>query len=751
MDSTQWDRLKQLFAAALELPAERRVLWAHEQCGDDAALERELLQLLEAHESTTGLKLSTSDSQLSGRILDDFVLGEELGRGGMGTVLRARQLSLERDVAVKVLSAQVASSPGRIERFRAEARRIGRLQHPGIVAVHLFGVCDDCAYIAMELVEGRDLQRELERVLSREAHDNPILPRFGGPAYYISVTRILTEVACALQAAHDEGVVHRDIKPQNILLTRQGRAKVVDFGVAFDARMGSLEANRERGGTPHYMSPEQVEAERCPVDHRTDVYSMGVVLFQLLTGRVPFDGETSSEVFDRIRRFEPTSARRVNPRAPRELVDVCAKAMARLPADRYASAGSLADDLQRYLDGVPVLAPSTNLLRTAWALARRRRRGLTLLAVVLLGSLAWRFAAAARQHQRELDRAADRRATQSLDLEFEFDDGLPTTCAVTISRFHPAFERGLMEVSHETVTPRAERGRLVLPSILAGELRIHIDAGPRGRAELRRMLRAQSHPRVFSVRLRPDSEVCDGMVRLNGGTVSLLYSIANSDGVLEHFRPCETVEPLWVDRYPVTNAQYEAFADATGAAKPKTWISGLPEAWRDRPVTMVTFEQAQACAEWYGKRLPTRAELEWIRLAPGCPWPLTEDGSEIAFATPSPIVAVRPMNVGNEADAWAELHNWSFALLPDVTDFRPGRFGIASTFGVLALWADGPVLKRRGRELDFEESCRVQLGLTCEDAFTSGILRLGMDPKFEPAVNWSSPALGFRCVRTAHD
>ncbi|MGB0330610.1 MAG: serine/threonine-protein kinase, partial [Planctomycetota bacterium] len=205
--------------------------------------------------------------------LDDYELLESLGRGGMGAVFRARQMKLDREVAIKVLLPPSGEVEGWSERFQREAQALARLVHPGIVTVHDFGQGEDLAWIVMELVDGADLRQMLEEGRLPEAEALAIVPA-------------LCE---ALQYAHDQGVVHRDIKPENVLFDRFGRVKLVDFGLAKlsgDAGSPQLTRTDQAMGTPRYMAPEQLERPR-EVDHRADLFSLGVVFYEMLTGHVP--------------------------------------------------------------------------------------------------------------------------------------------------------------------------------------------------------------------------------------------------------------------------------------------------------------------------------------------------------------------------------------------------------------------------------------------------------------------------------
>lgn len=263
--------------------------------------------------------------------LGRYQLLEMVGQGGFGQVWRSRDTELERDVAIKIPRPDRLGSPEQAKRFLEEARKAAKLDHPGIVPVYDSGRQGSRYFIVSKWIDGPSLAERLkgERLSPDES------------------TEIVAQVADALNHAHSRDLVHRDVKPGNILLDTQGRAYVTDFGIAVTGD----ELLRESGsisGTPTYMAPEQASGEVLRITPRTDIYSLGVVLYELLTGRLPFQGKSLLELREQICRREPWSLRAINPTLPADLERICLKAMAKDPGQRYATAGDMAGDLRRH-------------------------------------------------------------------------------------------------------------------------------------------------------------------------------------------------------------------------------------------------------------------------------------------------------------------------------------------------------------------------------------------------------------------
>lgn len=309
-----------------------------------------------------------------GKVLGDFRIVKEIDSGGMGTVYEARQISLERTVALKVLSPHLSLQQRAVDKFAREALAGGRQQHPGIVAIHAMGEDEGIHYIAMEKVEGgRSLTHLLEE--TRKQGEPP-------DRYYREIAGLICETAKALQHAHTSGVIHRDVKPPNILLTPEGRPKISDFGLARVEDALTLSRTGDFSGTAYYMSPEQVTGQHEDVDARTDVYSLGITLYECLTLQTPFKGKSTHDVLKKIILHEPRNPRKLAPGAPRDLSVICLKAMEKNPDARYPTMAALACDLQRFLDGRPIEARPVNPVTR---LVRRTKRHPYAVACVVVG------------------------------------------------------------------------------------------------------------------------------------------------------------------------------------------------------------------------------------------------------------------------------------------------------------------------------------------------------------------------------
>jgi predicted Ser/Thr protein kinase len=300
------------------------------------------------------------------------VLGE-LGRGAAGVVYRARQVALNRVVALKMILAGTHAGDMERGRFRTEAEAVAQLKHPNIVQVHDVGECDGMPFFSLEFVEGGSLERKLNRTAQRPTE----------------AAALVETLARAMHVAHTKGIIHRDLKPGNILLTPDGMPKIADFGLA--KRLEEESKQTQSGcimGTPSYMAPEQASGRNEDVGPWTDVYALGAILYDALTGRPPFKGATVLDTLAQVRNDEPVPPSRLQPHIPRDLETICLKCLQKAPPRRYASALELAEDLHRYLNGEPIEARPMGRAERLWRWCRRNPLAASLLLTVTLGSAA---------------------------------------------------------------------------------------------------------------------------------------------------------------------------------------------------------------------------------------------------------------------------------------------------------------------------------------------------------------------------
>jgi eukaryotic-like serine/threonine-protein kinase len=304
--------------------------------------------------------------------LGDYELLEEIARGGMGIIYKARQRSLDRIVAVKVIADGQLATPVALKRFRSEARIAAKLNHPNIVSIHEIGEEEGLSYFSMDYVPGQSLATVLQ--------DGPLPPR--------EAAELLSIIARAVEYAHEQGLLHRDLKPSNVLLDEHRQPLVADFGLSRSLNGESdLTSTGEIVGTVSYMSPEQSVSSR-ELGPATDVYSLGSLLYALLVGRPPFQSDGPVDTLLQLREKEPVPPRRLNPKIPRDLETICLTCLEKSPGKRYSSARSLAEDVERFLAGEPIVAKPATLIGRSWRWCARNRAAGAALAIGLLSVMA---------------------------------------------------------------------------------------------------------------------------------------------------------------------------------------------------------------------------------------------------------------------------------------------------------------------------------------------------------------------------
>jgi eukaryotic-like serine/threonine-protein kinase len=381
--------------------------------------------------------------------VDGYEILEAIGAGGMGVVFKARHKQLNRIVALKMLGRDSLSDPESHDRFQVEAEAVAKLQHPNIIQVFDVGTFKDhpadarpSPYLSLEYVDGGSLYRYTL---------TPQSPRHAA--------RMIETLARAVHAAHQVGVVHRDLKPANVLLTRSGEPKIADFGLAKQMEPACDERGRyltqlgSAVGTPEYMAPEQVDGK--PATPAFDTYALGVILYELLTARLPFKGLTITETMLLVKYQEPVPPRQLQPNLPRDLETICLKCLAKSPAGRYATAGELADDLARWLDGQPIRARPVSGAERLERWAKRNPTVATLSALAILlalagvGGVTWKWRDAV-WHAKQADAKAQEARDHSLAQRWELyrANVAVASSAVklnTLNSFRVALERAPVE------------------------------------------------------------------------------------------------------------------------------------------------------------------------------------------------------------------------------------------------------------------------------------------------------------------
>ena len=296
------------------------------------------------------------DRRATVRYFGDYEIKKELGRGGMGVVYEARQVSLNRPVALKMIRAGVLANDAELRRFQNEAEAVAMLDHPGIVPIFEVGEHDGQRYFSMKKIDGVGLDRMLADFTADPA----------------AAARLVATTASAIHHAHQRGILHRDLKPANVLVDAQGEPHLTDFGLAKRVAGGNeLTTSGVILGTPAYMAPEQASGRRGAVTTQTDVYGLGAILYALIASRPPFNGATVLDTLDQVRERPPESPRKYNAQVPRDLMVICLKCLEKDPRRRYASADALAEDLRRFLANEPIAARPVSTSMRAWMWCRR--------------------------------------------------------------------------------------------------------------------------------------------------------------------------------------------------------------------------------------------------------------------------------------------------------------------------------------------------------------------------------------------
>jgi len=623
--------------------------------------------------------------------LGDFLLERRLGAGGMGVVYQAQQISLKRQVALKVLPSGTCCGKGTIERFHREARAAAKLHHPNIVTIYADGIEQGICYFAMEMIEGQGLDQVIEDLRSAKASEASASPsddvdraspsrrapadsELGGQEpipcllrdcesdreYFETVALVISEVAEALAYAHNKGIIHRDVKPSNLMLTRDGRLILLDFGIARICQEQAMTLTGSFVGTPRYMSPEQIRGRSGEASHYSDIYSLGVTLYELLTLETLFDGNSHEQVIHRILNEDPARPRQLDRRIPIDLETICCKAMEKEPSRRYQNADAMAEDLRRYLSGRVIAAKPPRAADRVIKLVRRRKLATVLASgivvmMVFAAMFAWKHysvqwaqqdAMAEIDHLIEQDRYFDALLLAKRADHYVPDNPLLKQRWPLLSReftilTHPPNAEVMLGQYDQEKANWKNLGRAPLRGVRIpfGTYRWKVEkAGftplevvisndlPSSSTDLTTL---PSRRLVLALH-RPD-EVPAGMVRIPEADL-------RQDQLFYGTGCVPAAPPFLIDKHEVTNRQYKAFVahggyedqrfwvhefvrngkvipwseavntfrDQTGRYGPSNWKNGTyPPRCADFPVGGISWYEAAAFARFQGKALPT--------------------------------------------------------------------------------------------------------------------------------------------------
>ncbi|MFO7905133.1 MAG: protein kinase domain-containing protein [Planctomycetota bacterium] len=637
-------------------------------------------------------------TEAKGRWLGDFEIIREIGRGGMGIVYQARQVSLNREVALKVLSGGLGLTSSAVQRFKHEAEAAARLHHTHIVPIYATGEENGIHYYAMELVEGPSLKQVIERLRRGSAPaieetspvedgcecSDAVLPAWGietaaydqaaletgtsgvtdnssldesSSTYFENIAGMVADLADALEHAHTRSIIHRDIKPSNVMLAAEDRLTIADFGLARIVDQPNVTITGEFLGTPMYMSPEQVAAGRVPIDHRTDIYSLGATLYELLTLRPPFLGQQREQVIAQVLQKDAKPPRKLNKRLPVDLQTICLKAMEKDPDRRYQTAAHMAEDLRRYVRGQVIHAQRPTLRRRITKFIRRNKIAVTVTMVIasllLIASIVgWNWYTEWQKRRRE----QFARRVLLPETEKHLNAGRVVSAFVLARKAgrtipdDPLLNSLWLEVSLSTsiITEPSDvlvevrdwqdadaqwmqLGRTPLKQVRLPRGYARWRFAKKGYAEVERLARVKDGETWREKLLRPNELPSPEMVRVEAEDVPQWGGIVleNQDSLVPH--------DFFIDQYEVTNKQFKRFVDAngyvtreywrelvedvgeagweevvgrfrdsTGEPGPSTWIHGTYRPGEARyPVQGVSWYEAAAYARFVGKQLPT--------------------------------------------------------------------------------------------------------------------------------------------------
>jgi formylglycine-generating enzyme required for sulfatase activity len=634
MASARHQHIQRLCLEALDCSEVERAAFLAEACAGDEGLRREVESLL-AHAKTAEhlievpvlgteaprLGVAREEAPASGQTLSHYRILDELGRGGMGIVYRAEDTRLGRTVALKFLPPGLTGNEDAKHRFIQEARTASALDHPNICTIFdIDEFSDGRLFLAMAHYKGETLKQRIAR----------------GPLPSAEACDLAAQIAQGLRQAHDAGIVHRDIKPANLFITAEGVIKILDFGIAKLTGPTGATRSGTTMGTVAYMAPEQIRGES---DHRADLWALGVVLYEMVTGRAPFTGDHEAAVMHAVLVEQPTPARRIAPDVSTTLEEILTRALAKSPTARYQSAAELLDALRNVQP--PLSRASLSTLGLGELLRRKTvRLGLALLVMTVLGAVAWGWtrAAGARwerdraipeiaqfvdkaQYQAAFDLAQQARRyipddpmlrTLTPDFAATFSVTSVPTGAEVYVRGYNASDEQWQHIGRTPLEVQFPRRPLRWKIEKAG----HEPTERATTSDADRFPDGRLAVTLHAVGMRPPE-----MVYIPGGptTGSLNATLL----------PAHTVPPFYIDRYEVTNRAFKEFVDSGGYGDPRYWddldvktvatfvdstgrhgpssweLGTYPDGQDEYPVTGVSWYEASAYARYRGKALQT--------------------------------------------------------------------------------------------------------------------------------------------------
>jgi serine/threonine protein kinase/dienelactone hydrolase len=717
MPTDRWHRLEQLFTEAVEQPARARADFLARACGPDVGLRDEIASLLESREESgdflSAPALDVFARQISregwsvqpGDRIGSYTVQRRLGAGGMGEVWRARDERLGRDVAIKLLLPRSSNAAERVGALWQEARAAGTLNHTNVLTVYDVGDHGGAPYLVTECLEGE-----------------PLRTRLGAGALSVDAALdVALQVARGLGAAHQHGIVHRDLKPENIFLERDGRVKILDFGLATlldltpqasPSQALSTETTRVLvAGTAGYMAPEQVRGQ--VVDPRADIFTLGVVLYEMLAGRGPFKRESTLGTLDAILTLQPVDLADVNPAISPALAHIVSRCLAKSPESRFATIAAVVLALDSVIHARTL--PPRRLL----ALVRRPVGMATmalLMIAILVGAWRWRVVTSRAHWARnvappEIRRLSNRGdngeafllARQALDVapddpnlaQLWRDVSLPAVITSDPAGADVAF------AAYRTPTIWLPVGRTPLNGVrvATGLLRLRISKAGFQPIE------ASLSPPGMRIRLDPVEAVPPGMVRVVGRRDPPRFGLV------------ATLDDYWIDRFEVTNRQFKEFVDqggyqrreywrepfieggrslpweeavgrfrdATGRSGPATWKSATyPDGQADFPVGGVSWYEAAAYAAFAGKNLPTISH--WYQAAGLGRFADILTVSNFNEKGPAPVGSYGGLGPFGTYDMAGNVKEWCWNETPDAATVLASHVANSRRFLLGAAW-----------------------------------------------------------------